>query len=71
MYRHTTMNGPKFLRWGWHREMLRRVIADIGAFLERGVSVHGPKGPDANPACGDYTPLDLAKNRKKKDPAQL
>jgi hypothetical protein len=33
--------------------------------LERGASVHGPKGPKANPALGEYTPLYMAKNRKK------
>jgi hypothetical protein len=35
------------------------------ALLERGVSVHGPKGPEANPRSGEYTPLYMAKNRKK------
>ena len=47
MYRHTTMSGPKFLRWGWHREMLGWVIADIGAFLERGdLDTRGSTGPE-------------------------
>lgn len=35
------------------------------ALLQRGASVHCPKGPDANPKSGDYTPLYMAKNRKK------
>jgi hypothetical protein len=35
------------------------------ALLERGVSVYGPKGPEANPKYGEYTPLYMAKNRKK------
>jgi hypothetical protein len=33
--------------------------------LERGVSVYGPRGPEANPRYGEYTPLYMAKNRKK------
>ena len=35
------------------------------ALLERGTSVHGPWGPDANPEYGLYTPLFMAKDRKK------
>lgn len=35
------------------------------ALLERGASVYGPKGSEANPKCGEYTPLYMAKNRKK------
>ncbi|MGL4423620.1 MAG: ankyrin repeat domain-containing protein [Gemmataceae bacterium] len=35
------------------------------ALLERGVSVYGPRGPEANPKHGEYTPLYMAKNRKK------
>jgi uncharacterized protein len=35
------------------------------ALLERGVSVHGPKGPEANPKYGEHTPLYMAENRKK------
>jgi hypothetical protein len=35
------------------------------ALLERGTSVHGPWGPDANPEYGEYTPLLMAKERKK------
>ncbi len=35
------------------------------ALLERGVSVYGPKGPEANPLQGEFTPLYMAKNRKK------
>jgi hypothetical protein len=33
--------------------------------LERGASVYGPRGPEANPRYGEYTPLYMAKNRKK------
>lgn len=33
--------------------------------LERRVSVYGPKGPKANPDRGNFTPLYMAKNRKK------
>lgn len=33
--------------------------------LERGANVYGPRGPDANPKNGEYTPLHMAKNRKK------
>jgi hypothetical protein len=35
------------------------------ALLERGADVHGPRGPDANPRFGEYTPLYMARNRKK------
>jgi hypothetical protein len=35
------------------------------ALLERGVSAYGPKGSEANPKYGNYTPLYMAKNRKK------
>ncbi len=35
------------------------------ALLERGVSVYGPRGPEANPKHGEYTPLCMARNRKK------
>jgi hypothetical protein len=35
------------------------------ALLERGAGVYGPRGPKANPALGEYTPLYMAKNRKK------
>ncbi len=35
------------------------------ALLERGVSVHGPKDPDAKPKRGEHTPLYMANNRKK------
>lgn len=50
---------------------LSNSITDAGAarvaraLLERGVSVYGPKGPKANPEYGEYTPLRMAKNRKK------
>jgi hypothetical protein len=33
--------------------------------LERGASVYGPRGPKANPSLGEYTPLYMARNRKK------
>jgi uncharacterized protein len=33
--------------------------------LERGVSVYGRRGPDANPEYGEDTPLYIAKTRKK------
>ncbi|OAI47674.1 hypothetical protein AYO44_09255 [Planctomycetaceae bacterium SCGC AG-212-F19] len=33
--------------------------------LERGVSVYGPKGPNANPNYGEHTPLYMTRNRKK------
>ncbi len=33
--------------------------------LEHGVSVYGPRGPEANPKYGEYTPLYMAENRKK------
>jgi hypothetical protein len=39
--------------------------------LERGASVHGPKGPDADPEQGDYTPLFLANLRKKTELAAV
>jgi SAM-dependent methyltransferase len=35
------------------------------ALLERGADVHGPRGCDANPLHGEYTPLHMAKSRKK------
>jgi uncharacterized protein len=35
------------------------------ALLECGVSVYGPKGPEACPKYGEYTPLYMANNRKK------
>lgn len=35
------------------------------ALLERGVPVHGPKGPDANPEFGEFTPLYIAEHRNK------
>jgi hypothetical protein len=35
------------------------------ALLERGADVYGPRGRDANPRFGQYTPLYMAKNRKK------
>lgn len=35
------------------------------ALIERGVSVYGPRGPEANPKYGEYTPLYMAKHRKK------
>ncbi len=50
---------------------LSNAIADADAakvalaLLERGASVYGPKGPGANPRVGEYTPLYMAKNRKK------
>jgi hypothetical protein len=39
--------------------------------LERGVSVYGPKGPEANPMLGEYTPLYLAEDRKKSNLARV
>ena len=41
------------------------------ALLERGVSVHGSKGPDAKPDNGDDTPLFLANLRKKTELAAV
>jgi ankyrin repeat protein len=35
------------------------------ALLERGASVYGPQGAEANPEHGEYTPLYLARSRKK------
>jgi hypothetical protein len=35
------------------------------ALLERGASVYGPRGMDANPEDGQYTPLYMAEIRKK------
>lgn len=35
------------------------------ALLERGLAVYGPRGPEANPVYGEYTPMYMAKNRKK------
>jgi hypothetical protein len=41
------------------------------ALLERGANVHGPRGPDANPRYGEYTPLYMARNRKKTELAAV
>jgi hypothetical protein len=41
------------------------------ALLEGGASVHGSKGPNANPDLGQYTPLFLATLRKKTELAAV
>lgn len=35
------------------------------SLLERGASVHGSRGPNANPESGEFTPIYIALNRKK------
>jgi hypothetical protein len=50
---------------------LSNTISDADAariartLLKRGVSVYGPRGPMAKPSNGEYTPLYMARNRKK------
>lgn len=42
-----------------------------GVLLERGASVHGPRGAAADPSRGEYTPLYIAESRKKSELAAV